>query len=78
MTPSGRLGSGILTQFVRARRRSCKNQVFRASLNTPVHRHLLLRRTQRDHRQSKDAIGIGAHAAFVTTSAEQKRKGGCP
>ena len=53
--------SGILTQFVQARRRWCKSPTFRAPRHAPVHRHLLLRRTQRDHPQPKDAIGIGAH-----------------
>jgi len=72
------IASGILTQFVRADCRSCKIQVFRASLHTPVHRHLLLQRTTRNHNSPKDAIGIGARTVVVTTSARQKRKGGYP
>jgi hypothetical protein len=61
--------SGILTQFVQLGRHWCKSPTFRALRDAPVQRRLLLRRTQRDHGPPKDAIGIGAHAAVVTTSA---------
>jgi hypothetical protein len=54
---------------MQARRHWCKIATFRAPRHAPVHRRLLLRRTKREHYRPKDAIGIGAQAAVVTTSA---------
>jgi hypothetical protein len=46
---------------MQVRRRWCKTATFRAPRHAPVRRRLLLRRTTRNHRRPKVAIGIGAN-----------------
>ncbi len=71
--------SGILTQFVQ----SAPPLVQKPDVSCAIAMRrcsgaCCCERTQRDHRCPKDAIGIGAQTAVVTTSAAKKRKGGCP